>query len=436
MVLPSAVIEPCPKAASEQDEKIEIMNGQTYSFDYTKKTKLVSAALILSTLILVLTGLAFEMSSWKSSISTSDISINEPVTNTTIPLLPTRIEKSRSKEPFKVFQTSTQPDKFETKNTEDNIRIVTKRTTTEIASKLPTVPRSETTKKFATDRSIEFTATNNYDLSVCNEFKFTSNDLIMQNNPEFIGLYGLAQNVGVENIFVNRESGLVLFQSEEAYITRQGRNFTNIWFIESYQGNVSSHNYVYNGICNDVNFPVNGACQRGWMLCSEKEGYCTPDFTASMECNYPHNDIKTLPNSICQQFELKPEENLIDQNLEEFVGFYEFIHYENYLHNQMPVYRKLNSSISLFTINGIEGNFEWAIADERLMTAKTTDDLRALLRKYEIKGAIMNRYCPDVQYPANGQCAINWIYHSTSNDYRHFVAQFYTKVTIQCTRFQ
>ena len=102
----------------------------------------------------------------------------------------------------------------------------------------------------------------------------------------------------------------------------------------------------------------------------------------------------------------------------------------------MPVYRKLNSSISLFTIDGYDGNFVWAIADERLMNAKSEDDLRALLRKYEIKGVIRNRYCPDVQYPANGKCSINWFYYSATNDYRHLVIQHNTKITIQCRRFQ
>ena len=90
--------------------------------------------------------------------------------------------------------------------------------------------------------------------------------------------------------------------------------------------------------------------------------------------------------------------------LHQFIGEYELT---DSIYNQKVVYKGINSSIALFYVIG-DISKAWVFGNERMVDGLTRADLHRI--PISMPGVLGTHFCPNVEYPANGECAYDWYY--------------------------
>ena len=278
--------------------------------------------------------------------------------------------------------------------------------------------------------------------SVCANFKLTSTGPVLQYMPELIGEYRLEHMTSNENealAYINDDTGFILVQSTEIYLDKRtspmlNQNLANLWLIKD---PLSNQILAYNGYCNDAKFPINNVCQNGWYVYvddftwGQKPHPWQLDISASVLCNTPHHTATIVPTEpICKEFELRPTKTFVEPVLRQFIGEYELT---DSIHRNRVVYKGINSPNALFSdmAKGQSGQRIWVFANENLMGITTNESFYRVLKIHDIQGLVVTHFCPDVEYPANGECAYDWYYMTLPNETLHLRI----RGTVHCTKY-
>ena len=183
-------------------------------------------------------------------------------------------------------------------------------------------------------------------------------------------------------------------------------------------GNHSNAVYaVYNLFCHNKYIPTNGECDHGWSLWVDNDGQSDfpIDSTARIVCSSPVSKKKVVkPNSICRQFELSSTNTASFQHPFDMITTWIIM---NAIYNHRPVYQnvRLNSDrlpLYLYSLpggkSGEVGKRTWCFGEKIGYDSVY----------------IWNKYCSEIDYPANGECTTGWYQHSKGaylTDYWTFV---------------
>ena len=153
------------------------------------------------------------------------------------------------------------------------------------------------------------------------------------------------------------------------------------------------------------------------------------DISASVSCNTPHHTVTILPTeSICKEFELRQTKTFVEPVLRQFIGEYELT---DSIHRGRVVYKGINSSNALLSELNSRGQRMWIFANENLIGITTSENFYRVKKIHDIQGYVVNHFCQDVEYPANGECAYDWYYMTLPNETLHLQI----RGTVHCTKY-
>ena len=445
--LPPETIKEYPLITGDNNDHTKMISKLRMKICLTQNRKIFIAELILSALICVimLTWVSFKIKYQLTSISVSDVPENATVGKAFSPLL----AKSTKNPKLEKLDTSTNNyDNDVENNTLSNIHFQRASTT---ADAFLAVLTTSTKSKISNQTSIEYDfqtrEKEHVNNSVCQHFKLTSNGPFLHYMPELLGEYrhepmkkigNETHNYVVQEHYVNDDTGFTLFQSYDTYLDKRwnpslDQNLTNVWLIKD---SVSNRVLAFNGYCNCDTFPISNVCQHGWsvnvddLTWGQKENSWMLDISASVLCTTPHHTVPILPSdSICREFELRPHKTFVEPVLRQFIDKYELI---DYFYRSRVVYKGINSSNALFYIT--TANFTsklWIFANENLMSITKSEDYHRTLKSHDIQGSVATHFCPNVKYPANGECAYDWYYMTLPN----LTIHPQIRGTVHCTKY-
>ena len=169
---------------------------------------------------------------------------------------------------------------------------------------------------------------------------------------------------------------------------------------------------VENILCADAEYPANGECEFGWAYSIAPANYVV-DLTTYGMCRKPKPITINIPaNSICTKFELSSSKEF---RFSKIFGEYQLM---NISYNDKVVYQKLGP------IN----------AHSVFMHSVTIDDRNAWIISHQIgdyKAFVHNKYCSDLDYPANGNCNAGWFVFSKKSQ----TWQYDSSMTLKCKSY-
>ena len=433
-------IKEYPVKSDDNNDEIKISSTLRRKICFTQNKKIAIAELILTALIflLVLTGVSFKICYQMIFNSVSDRPENSTVA------------KARVMKSPKLEQLDTRTKHYDNdagNDTLSNLDFQTISTTAyTFLAGLNTSTKSNSINQPSTEYAFQAREKEHMEPSVCDNFKLTSNGLVLQYMPELIGEYRLEHMISIENetlAYINDDTGFIMVQSTEIYLDKRknpllNQNLTNIWSIKD---SLSNQVLSFNGYCNDTKFPINNVCQHGWYVYvddftwGQKAHPWQLDISASVLCNTPHHTVTTLPtDSICKELELRPTTTFVEPVLRQFIGEYELT---DSIHRNRVVYKGINSSNALFSDKDKSGKRIWIFANNNLMGITTSESFSRALKIHDIQGSVVTPFCPDVEYPANGKCAYDWYYMPMVLFARPNQRTLNVQIrgTVQCTKY-
>ena len=254
---------------------------------------------------------------------------------------------------------------------------------------------------------------------ICQELEFSSNEGIAKTVPELMGIYSLEDHLYNDMaVYVHKDMGFTLYYKnystdyQNSLIAINQKNQT--WVIDN-----GTYLLADNFICTDTDLSMDGNCEFGWAYWNNDHRDVWIDWSASIICVKPSPVVTNIPTSMtCQTFQLMSTTAFELGVPIELYLLGEYVVTES-TNNGMVVYRNRYTSYFLyfvFFVNtyGIADNY-WAIGPE-------------VGHEY---ANLFNRYCSNLENPANGNCKYGWFYFNAESK----VWKYDMNMRIQCTNY-
>ena len=265
--------------------------------------------------------------------------------------------------------------------------------------------------------------------SICKEFEFSAKYIhtITYKNHRPItitGIYTLQDFRHNDNfVYKNKEKGVFFYYSfPPGYNDKRNdlRFNDGVWTFSPHAAPNKHYDLaVVNPSCMHADSLINGNCEFGWHYLVESsetiQGFKI-DMSAFFVCAKPKSMIVT--NTICTKFQLTSRNPFNQEWVLAFLGEYKIM-MDSYFNGKV-VYHKFdplgNQSMFLYFISHSKQDFEyWVIGLELGLE----------------KGSIVNWYCSEVEYPANGGCNAGWFYENRNTN----ISDYDPTMDIQCAEY-
>ena len=165
--------------------------------------------------------------------------------------------------------------------------------------------------------------------------------------------------------------------------------------------------------CDDADLSMDGKCECGWSYPKNFQEMYQLDWSASITCIKPSPVITNIPTgAICQTFQLMSATAFEVEGIAYKLGEYMITESTN---NGRVVYQNRGNGLFFYSFAENIDNKYWAIGLE-------------VGSEYAF---FFNRYCSNLDNPANGNCKYGWFYYNdTSQSWKYDI-----NMRIQCTNY-